>query len=153
MKKNLIFEEKNPSNQFKNHLEQILREGAKKLLMQAVEIEVDEYIEHLKNLKDETNRRLVTRNGHLLERTIQTGLGEISIKQPRVRDKREGKKFTSQILPPYLRRVPSLDALIPALYLKGISTGNFGEALEAILGENIVDPKVKTTFSVKQVTS
>jgi hypothetical protein len=67
---------------------------------------------------------------------IKTGLGKISVKQPRVRDKREGKKFTSQILPPYLRRTSSLDTLIPALYLKGVSTGDFGEALEAILGEN-----------------
>lgn len=136
MKENLILEDKNPSNPFKDDLEAILREGAKKLLIQAVEIEIAEYIEQAKNIKDEANRRLVTRNGYLPERAIQTGLGEIAIKQPRVRDKREGKKFTSQILPPYLRRTSSLDALIPALYLKGISTGDFGEALEAILGEN-----------------
>ncbi|MBS4168643.1 IS256 family transposase [Parachlamydia sp. AcF125] len=136
MKEDLIFENKNPPHPFKDNLEQILREGAKKLLMQAVENEVAEYIESLKSIKDEANRRVVTRNGYLPERTIQTGMGEISIKQPRVRDKREGKKFTSQILPPYLRRTASLDALIPALYLKGVSTDEFGEALEAILGEN-----------------
>jgi putative transposase len=136
MKENLILEDKNPSNQYKDYLEQILREGAKKLLMQAIENEVAEYIESLKVIKDESNRRLVTRNGYLPERTIQTGLGEISINQPRIRDKREGKKFASQILPPYLRRTSSLDALIPALYLKGVSTGDFGEALEALLGEN-----------------
>jgi putative transposase len=136
MKNNLIFEDKNPSHQFKDHLEQILREGARKLLIQAIENEVTEYIESFKSLKDESNKRLITRNGYLPERAIQTGLGEIQIKQPRIRDKREGKKFTSQILPPYLRRTKSLEALIPALYLKGISTGDIGEALEAILGEN-----------------
>ena len=136
MKENLIFEDKNLSDQFKDHLEQILREGARTLLLQAIENEVTEYIESFKSLKDESNKRIVTRNGYLPERAIQTGLGEIQIKQPRVRDKREGKKFTSQILPPYLRRTKSLDALIPALYLKGISTGDLGEALEAILGEN-----------------
>ena len=136
MKENLIFEDKNPSDQFKDHLEQILREGARKLLLQTIENEVAEYIESFKSLKDESNKRIVTRNGYLPERAIQAGLGKIQIKQPRVRDKREGKKFTSQILPPYLRRTKSLDALIPALYLKGISTGDLREALEAILGEN-----------------
>ncbi len=89
---------------------------------------------NLKNLRQ--NRIVVTRNGYLPERFIQTGIGEVLVKQPRVRDKRKDQKFSSQILPPYLRRTSSLDALIPALYLKGISTGNFGEALEAILGEN-----------------
>lgn len=137
MKENLILQDKNrSSNEFKNSLEGILREGARKLLLQAVENEVAEYIENFKSMKDLANKRLVTRNGHLPERSIQTGLGELIIKQPRIRDKREGKKFTSQILPPYLRRTSSLDALIPALYLKGVSTGDFGEALEAILGEN-----------------
>jgi putative transposase len=136
MKENAIFEDKNPSDLFQNNLEQILKEGAKKLLMQAIENEVREYIESFKTLKDKTNKKLVTRNGYMPQREIQTGMGTISVKQPRIRDKREGKKFTSQILPPYLRRTSSLDALIPALYLKGISTGDLGEALEAILGEN-----------------
>jgi transposase-like protein len=136
MKEHVIFEDKNPFNPFNNNLEQILKEGAKRLLIQAIENEVNEYIESFKSLKDETKKRVVTRNGYLPERTIQTGLGKVFIKQPRVRDRREGKKFTSQILPPYLRRTSSLDALIPALYLKGISTGDMQEALEAILGEN-----------------
>lgn len=133
MKENVILEDK---SLFKDYLEEILREGARKLLKQAIENEVNEYIESFKHLKEEENKRLVTRNGYLPERTIQTGLGNIAIKQPRVRDKRKEGKFTSKILPPYLRRTSSLDALIPALYLKGVSTGDFGEALEAILGEN-----------------
>lgn len=137
MKENLILEDKNrPSSEFKNSLEEILREGARRLLEQAIENEVMEYIEQFKSLKNEDDRRLVTRNGYLPERFIQTGIGKIPVNQPRVRDKREGQKFTSSILPPYLRRTSSLDALIPALYLKGVSTGDFGEALEALLGEN-----------------
>jgi putative transposase len=74
------------------------------------------------------------RNGHLPERELVTGIGPVPIKQPRVHDGRPGEKFSSKILPPFMRRVPSIDALIPCLYLKGISTGDFGEALEAILG-------------------
>lgn len=137
MKENLILEDKNrPSNEFKNSLEEVLKEGARRLLSQAIENEVKEYIEQFKGLKTQENKSVVTRNGYLPERCIQTGLGEVLVKQPRVRDTRKGQKFTSHILPPYLRRTSSLDALIPALYLKGVSTGDFGEALEALLGEN-----------------
>lgn len=121
---------------FKNALEEILREGARKLLAQAIENEVSEYIEMNRDEKDSQNRQLVIRNGYLPERKIQTGLGPISLRQARIRDKREGERFTSAILPPYLRRVPSVESVIPTLYLKGISTGDFQEALEAILGKN-----------------
>jgi transposase-like protein len=74
-------------------------------------------------------------NGYLPEKNIQTGLGPIAIRQPRIRHRDDGK-FTSAIFPPYLRRTQSIDAVIPALYLKGISTLDFPKALEAILGEN-----------------
>ena len=104
MKKDLIFPD------FQASLEDILREGARKLLHQAIENEV---IEHLKNLKDQGDLRGVKRNGYLPQRHIQSGIGPIQIKQPRVR----GSRFSSAILPPYLRRVPSLESLIPALYL------------------------------------
>lgn len=139
MKHNVIDEEKtqtSSSTGFNNALEEILRAGARKLLAQAIENEVSEYIEINKNERDDRNKRLVIRNGHLPEREIQTGLGPIFLKQARIRDRREGEKFTSAILPPYLRRVPSIEAVIPALYLKGVSTGNFSEALEAILGKD-----------------
>jgi len=139
MKHNVIYEENthtSSSTGFNNVLEEILREGARKLLAQAIENEVSEYIEMNKDERDDQNKRLVIRNGHLPEREIQTGLGPISLKQARIRDGREGEKFTSAILPPYLRRVPSIEAVIPALYLKGVSTGNFSEALEAILGKD-----------------
>jgi len=132
-------------------LEEILREGARKLLQAAVENEVDEYINQWRSEKDENGHRLVTRNGSLPERELQTGLGKIPVKQPRVNDRREGEKFTSKILPPYMRRVPTLEALIPALYLKGISTGEMQTALEAILGPNVEGLSANNIVRLKEM--
>jgi transposase-like protein len=117
-----------------NPLEGLLREGARRLLEQAIGQEVDEYIGRHSEQKDKEGHRMVIRNGSLPERELVTGLGPVTVKQPRVHDRREGQQFSSQILPKYMRRVPSVDALIPALYLRGISTGDFSGALEAILG-------------------
>jgi len=117
---------------FQTSLEDVLRQGAKKMLCYAIENEVDEFIRSRKHLKDEEGRQKVKRNGYLPERQIQTGIGSLGIKKPRVR----GEYFTSAILPKYLRRTPSIDTLIPALYLKGVSSNGMIEALEAILGEN-----------------
>jgi putative transposase len=131
-------------------LEEIIREGARKVLQAAIEHEVGAYLDMFKELKDETGKRMVVRHGFLPERDLLTGIGPLSIKQPRVRDKREGKSFTSAILPRYMRRVPSLDNLIPVLYLKGISTGDFTEALEAILGENAKGLSASTVVRLKK---
>ena len=127
-------EEDQRSESRKNPLEDLLQEGARRLLQQAIGHEVDEYITAHRDEKDEDGRRMVVRNGSLPERELVTGIGAVGIKQPRVRDRREGEEFSSRILPKYMRRVPSVDALIPALYLRGISTGDFSGALEAILG-------------------
>ena len=116
-------------------LDEVIKEGARKILQQAIENEVAEYIESFQHQRDEINRRIVTRNGYLPERNIQTGVGNIPIEQPRVRH-RDGGKFTSSLLPPYVRRTPSIESVIPTLYLKGISTLDFPAALEALLGEN-----------------
>jgi putative transposase len=120
-------------------LTEILREGAQQMLGQAIENEVAEYLRRHANQRDEDGRRLVVRNGYLPARDLQTGVGLVEVCQPRVNDKRhdaqgERQRFTSQILPPYLRRTKSLDELIPWLYLRGISTGDFTEALQALLG-------------------
>jgi transposase-like protein len=131
-------------------LEEIIREGARKVLQAAIEHEVGAYIDMFKELKDENGKRMVVRHGFLPERDLLTGIGPLSVKQPRVRDKREGKSFTSAILPRYMRRVPSLDNLIPVLYLKGISTGDFTEALEAILGENAKGLSASTVVRLKK---
>ncbi len=106
------------------------------MLQAALETEVAEYLEQHRMQLDDDGHRLVVRNGHLPERDLVTGVGPVRLKQPRVRDNREGEKFTSKILPPFMRRAPSVDALIPVLYLKGVSTGDFSEALKAILGPN-----------------
>lgn len=115
-------------------LTEILREGAQDMLACAVENEVDRYLTQHADKRDANGHRLVVRNGYLPERSIQTGIGSIPVKQPRVHDKREGEQFSSKILPPYLRKTKSLEELIPWLYLKGISTSDFSEPLRALLG-------------------
>lgn len=117
-------------------LDEIVREGARKMLQAAIEAEAAAVVEQFANVVDNEGHRVVVRNGHLPERELVTGVGPVTVKQPRVRDKSGHEKFTSKILPPFLRRLPSIDALIPVLYLKGISTGDFSEALAAILGPN-----------------
>jgi putative transposase len=126
---------KRAEDEEKPFFEQLLQEGARKLLQAAIENEIIEYIQFHKDRRDEEGQRSVVRNGHLPEREIVSGVGPIKVRQPRVRH-RDGGQFSSAILPKYMRRTPSVDALIPALYLKGISTGDFSEALAAILGEN-----------------
>ena len=123
-------------------LEQIAREGARQMLQLALENEVKEYLEVHKDLKDEQGRRVVVKNGYHPERSLITGLGPLQIKQSRVDDRklsdyRNTERFSSKILPRYLRRIPSIDNLIPVLYLKGISTNDFPTALSAILGEGV----------------
>ena len=116
----------------------VLREGARRMLTQAVEAEVEAFLAAHAELVDRQGRRRVVRNGHAPERRIQTGIGPIEVRRPRVRDRGDGDGepigFTSAVLPPYLRRTRNLEELLPWLYLKGISTGQFGEALAALLG-------------------
>lgn len=115
-------------------LTEVLRRGAKELLQQAVEVEVAEVIAQFAELKDEQGRRRVVRNGYLPERSIQTGIGEVAVRAPRVRDRAGELKFSSRLLPPYLRRTRSLEELLPWLYLKGLSSSDFSGALTALLG-------------------
>ena len=101
------------------------------MLVQAIESEVAEWIEVHASVTNEVGRRQVVRNGYLPKRTITTGIGPIEVEQPRVLDRRakeEQEPFSSKILPPYLRKTKSLEELIPWLYLKGISTGDFSSA-------------------------
>jgi len=117
-------------------LTELLRYGAAELLKSAVEAEVSELLESFSNVKTLDGRHAVVRNGYLPEREVQTGIGAISVKVPKVRDRsKSGIKFNSRLLPPYLRRSQSIEELIPWLYLKGVSTGDFGEALSSLLGE------------------
>ena len=120
-------------------LTEILRQGAEEMLAAAIRNEVQEYLAACADQRDQAGHRLVVRNGYLPQRQIQTGIGQVAVRQPRVNDKHldqngQRRRFSSKILPPYLRRTRSIDELIPWLYLKGISTGDFGEALGALLG-------------------
>ena len=118
-------------------LEQIIREGARKMLQQALELEVEEYIQAHTPDRKSLGKRTVVRNGYHPSRSIVSGIGPIPIRQPRVDDRKESHRFSSTILLRYLRRMPSVNNLIPCLYLKGISTNDFSQALSAILGEGV----------------
>jgi len=119
-------------------LEELAREGARKMLAQALEVEVAEFVEKHQNRTDAEGRRQVVRNGYMPARELVTGIGPLAIRQPRLDDRvlegSEEERFGSDILPRYLRRVPSVDNLIPILYLKGVSSGDMSEALASILG-------------------
>lgn len=131
-------------------LDEHLRAGARTLLQEALELEVLEYIEKMQDEKDEMSRRIVTKNGHLPERNILSGVGPITVRQPRVRDKRAEESFSSAILPKYKRKTQSLNALIPELYLRGISTNNFKEGLSALLGEGAKGLSPSTITKLKK---
>ena len=133
-------------------LTDILRDGAQRLLAQAIEAEVSEWIASHAVLKNAEGHRQVVRNGHLPKRTITTGVGLIEVEQPRVLDRRtrnEAEPFSSKILPPYLRKTKSLEELIPWLYLKGVSTGDFNEALTALVGPNCPGLSASTVTRLK----
>ena len=121
-------------------LDEIIREGARKMLQTAIETEVDDFVAHHVDRRDEHGKRLVVRNGYLPSRELLSGAGILQVKQPRVRDNAPTSEdrvfFAPSVLPPYLRRSKSVDELIPWLYLKGISTGDFSEALSALLGKD-----------------
>lgn len=128
-----------PSEASRDALTPILREGARQMLAAAIEAEVQAWVEQRADLRDENGHQLVVRNGFHPPRTIQTGVGGIEIRKPRAHDRRSDDQhevFTSKILPPYLRRTRAIEELIPWLYLKGISTGDFPEALQALFGPN-----------------
>jgi putative transposase len=116
----------------------VLREGARRMLLQTIEAEVEAFLAAHAGLRDQQGRRRVVRNGHGPERQIQTGIGPLAVRRPKVRDRGaadgEPIRFTSAILPAYLRRACNIEELLPWLYLKGVSTGQFAEALTALLG-------------------
>src|SRR5450631_1128790 len=139
---------------FTDSLTEILRNGAHALLTQAVEMEVADFLGRYADLKTEAGHQRVVRHGHLPEREIMTGIGSVAVRQPRVRDREavggERIRFSPTILPPYARRTKSLEVLIPILYLKGISTGDFEEALAALLGKNAGGLSASTIGRLKE---
>jgi len=152
MNENNVIALETPGLGEKDALTDLLREGARKMLAEAIEAEVESFLCQHSQIQDEFGRRQVVRNGYLPERSIQSGIGDIDVKAPRVRDRSgSGIQFTSAILPPYLRRTKSIEELIPWLYLKGISTGDFSEALAALLGPDATGLSATTVCRLKEV--
>jgi transposase-like protein len=139
---------------FSDPLTEVLRHGARALLAQAVEAEVAEFLADHAHLATEDGRRRVVRHGHLPEREIMTGIGPVAVRQPRVRDREPGEgeriRFSPSILPAYARRTKSLEVLIPILHLRGVSTGDFEEALAALLGKDAPGLSASTIARLKE---
>jgi putative transposase len=146
-----------PPGTFTDLLTEILRNGARALLAQAVEAEVADFLGHHSGKLTDDGRQRVVRHGRLPEREIMTGIGPVAVRQPRVRDRAATEedhiRFTPAILPPYARRSKSLEALLPILYLKGVSTGDFAEALMALLGKDAPGLSASTIARLKEVWS
>ena len=136
-------------------LQEVLREGAQEMLTRAIHVEVATYVDEHADELDEDGHRLVARNGYKKQRRIETGVGLVEVRQPRVNDRRveengERFRFTSKILPPYLRRTKSIDELVPWLYLKGISTGDFSECLQHLVGTETAGLSPTTVVRLKE---
>lgn len=116
-------------------LNQLLQTGARRILMSALELEIEYYLNETSSLRDSLGHRLVVRNGYGQERTLNTEIGTLRFQQPRINDKRPNHRFESQLIPKYARNSPTIEKLIPVLYLKGISTGQFQETLKPLFGE------------------
>lgn len=117
-------------------LDEIAREGARRMLVEALEAEVEDYVERNRGERDEGGCARVVRNGKARVRKVTVGSGTVEVEAPRVDDRRPEHRFTSQILPPYMRRSPKVSEVLPVLYLRGLSTGDFQEALGLLLGED-----------------
>jgi putative transposase len=138
-----VFEDGNgrEGNEAAVTLDDLARHGARKMLRSALEAEVASYIERYRDERNEEGRRLVVRNGQARARKVTCGAGTLEVSAPRVNDKRldddgERQRFTSRILPPYMRRSPKVSEVLPILYLRGLSTGDFQEALPVLLGKD-----------------
>jgi len=142
---------------FSDPLTEVLRNGARALLSQAVEAEVAALLNRHADQRTDDGRQRLVRHGHLPEREIVTGIGPVAVRCPRVRDRvsdgSERIRFSSAILPPYARRSKSLEVLIPILYLKGVSTGDFEEALLALLGKDAGGLSASTIGRLKDAWS
>ena len=156
MKDDTVVALRQPESFSDDPLTEIIARRRRQLLGQAIEAEVAAHIEAHADLTDASGRRRIVRHGHMPEREVQTGIGAVTVKRPRVRDRDPqatgGRiRFTSSILPPYLRRAKSVEALLPWLYLKGISSGDFSEALAALLGPDAPGLTASTIGRLKAV--
>jgi transposase-like protein len=123
-----------PAPEVAQSLDELAREGARRMIEAALQLEVEQYLDRLRGVREEQGHALAVRNGRARERKVTVGAGTIAIRAPRVHDRRPDQRFTSRILPPYMRRSPAVDEALPALYLRGLSTGDFAEGLAALVG-------------------
>jgi len=156
MKKNTRIDALNPEeNLIQNPLDEIVRIGAQKLLKQALETEVETFLEKHQYVLDDNGSRQVVRNGHHTPRKIVTGAGQLDVRCPRiddrVLDRLKEPRFRSSLIPAYLRRTKNIEELVPVLYLKGISTGDFTEALSAILGKDVIGLSAENVVRLKSI--
>ena len=156
MAKDNVVQLKKPEPFIDDPITGILRLGARKLLAEALEAEIEDFLSQYRDLRDDRNHQRVVRNGYLPEREIQSGIGPIPVKMPRARDRQahqgsEPIRFTSSLLPPYLRKTRSMEDLIPWLYLKGISTNDSSEALSALVGKEAPGLSAPTISRLKAV--
>ena len=143
-------------NEVEDPLTEVLRQGAKKLIAEAVQAELEELLEEYQDQRDAEGRQRLVRHGYLPKREIQTGIGGVEVRIPRIKDRGSGEpseeviRFQSSLVPPYLRRSKKVEELLPLLYLKGISTGDFSEALSALLGADAPGLSPKSISRLKQ---
>ena len=150
MRKDTTFEELG-REAISDELTELLRNGARELISRAVEAELEVFLERYESLCQPNGRKAVVRNGFLPEREIQTGIGGVAVRVPKVRDRSgRGIRFTSALLPPYLKRTKSVEEMLPWLYLKGISTGDYEEALHALLGNGAPGLSADTVSRLKK---
>lgn len=136
---------------FRDELTDLVRAGARRMLAEALSAEVDAFCGGYEQ-RSEDGRRVVVRNGYLPERAVLTGVGPVTVKVPKTRDRAgEGRCFCSALVPPYLKKTHRLEAVLPWLYLKGISTNDFDEALTALFGESVTGLSASTISRVKQI--
>jgi transposase-like protein len=156
MSQDNVIDLKKPEPFVEDPLTDILRQGARRLLTAALEAEIALFLDRYKEITDDKGCQRVVRNGYLPGREIQTGIGQVPVRAPRIRDRQPDPqnsriRFTSAILPPYLRRTKSIETLLPWLYLKGVSTGDFSEALTALLGKDAPGLSAATISRLKTV--
>jgi transposase-like protein len=156
MSKDNLIALKKPEPFIDDPLTDLLRKGARKLLVEALETEIELFLDQYKKLRDENGKMRVVRNGYLPEREIQTGIGPVKVKAPRLRDRKADKtteriRFNSSLLPRYLRKTKSMEELLPWLYLKGVSTGDFQDALFALVGNSAPGLSAATVSRLKAV--
>jgi transposase-like protein len=155
MKKDTVVELRKPEESFQDSLTEILRKGARKMIAEAVEAEFDAFMTKCSTLVDDEGRQRIVRNGHMPAREVLTSIGPITVQVPRSKDRAktgtQGKiRYSSAFLPPYLRKTKTMADLIPWLYLKGISTGDFSEALASLVGKSALGLSASTISRMKE---